>query len=299
MAQDGMILALRALLAGDRGAALSACRSDPSSLLAAALARHLEADTGGGRVYDQPAAFQAFISGGGNVGLYDATAKALTAVYDAFDEPSVLDIGCGDGAALVPALAQAKARPARLDLVELSAPLLDAAVQALSALGQPSTPHAVTAQEFTAALHPEQRWDVAESTFALHTLPYDERTAVLSRLHAHVDKLVVIEFDVPDHDPRSYERLAFLADSYEQGLAEYTEDRDLIASGFLMPVLVGQLAPGAARVTYEQPSAAWEEQLRNCGYSDVERHDLFPYWSSPAFVVTGVGGAVPRTASTS
>jgi hypothetical protein len=182
----------------------------------------------------------------------------------------VLDLGCGDGAALVRALAHAQARPARLDLVEPSAPLLDAAVRALSALGQPSTPHAVTAQDFTAALQPAQRWDVAESTFALHALPYDERTAVLSRLHAHVDELVVVEFDVPDHDPDSDERLAFLADSYEQGLAEYTEDRDLVASGFLMPVLVGQLAPGAARVTYEQPSAAWEEQLRSCGYSDVE-----------------------------
>ena len=70
MAQAEVIVALRALLAGDRGAALSACRADPSSsLLAAALARHLEADAEGGGVYDQPAAFQAFISGGGNVGL--------------------------------------------------------------------------------------------------------------------------------------------------------------------------------------------------------------------------------------
>ena len=292
MAQREVVLALRALLAGDRGAALSACRSDPSSsLLAAALARHLEADAGAGSVYDQPAAFQAFISGGGNVGLYDATARALAAAYDAFDTPSVLDIGCGDGAALVPALARARARPTQVDLVEPATALMEAAVQALGALGQPSMPHAMTAQDFTAGLHPGQRWDVAASTFALHALPYDERTAVLTRLHEHVDTLVVVEFDVPDHDRGSDEHLVFLADSYEQGLAEYAEERDLVAGGFLMPVLVGQLAPGAARVTYEQPAAAWEEQLRDCGYADVERRGLFPYWSSPAFVVTGLGRA--------
>lgn len=292
MAKDEVVAALRALRAGDRAAALGACRAaSTTSLLAAALARHLEAPAEGSTVYDQPAAFQAFIAGGGNVGLYDATARALAAAHDAFEGPSVLDLGCGDGAALVPALDRAAARPARLDLVEPSVPLLEAAVRALRSHGQPSTPHAVTAQAFTAGLQREQRWDVAESTFALHTLPYAERSAVLSRLHPHVDRLVVVEFDVPGHDAGSDEQLAFLAETYEQGLAEYGEDRELVASGFLVPVLVGQLAPGADRVTWEQPAAAWEEQLRGCGFTDVSRRDLFAYWSSPAFVVTGVGGA--------
>ena len=130
---------------------------------------------------------------------------------------------------------------------------------------------------------------MAQSTFALHTVPPNERTAVLIRLREHVNTLVLVEFDVPGHDPTSDDHLAFLADTYERGLAEYDEDRDLVAGGFLMPVLVGQLTPGAPRVTYEQPAEGWSRQLEDSGYTDVQCTPLFPYWSSPAFIVTARG----------
>ena len=53
---------------------------------------------------------------------------------------------------------------------------------------------------------------------------------------------------------RTNESIEFLAETYERGLAEYDTDRDLVAQGFLMPVLTGQLMPGAVRSTWEQPA---------------------------------------------
>jgi len=287
MTSSALLDALRALRDGHRDEALRSVRQAPPSLLADSLAGYLDTGERVG-VYDQPAAFQAFITGGGNVGLYEATARALASAHAEVGSPSVLDIGCGDGAALVPALAQGRGVSA-LDLVELSAALLDTALHRLRAAGVTATAHHGTAQDFSAALRQDQRWDVVESTFALHTIPEAERGDVLTRLRPHTDRIVVVEFDVPDYAPDGDDRLVFLADTYERGLAEYSEDRDLVANGFLMPVLVGQLTPGAARVTYEQPAEAWAAQLRDRGYRDVRYERLFPYWSSPAFVLTGRG----------
>jgi hypothetical protein len=106
-----------------------------------------------------------------------------------------------------------------------------------------------------------------------------------------VSRLALAEFDVPDHPAGSPAHLAFLADSYEQGLAEYGTDRELVAQGFLMPVLTGQLAPGARRSTWEQPAAAWAGQLTACGYRNVAVEPLYDYWSSPAFLLTADGDA--------
>jgi len=60
-----------------------------------------------------------------------------------------------------------------------------------------------------------------------------------------------------------------LADRYERGLGEYGAARGLVAQGLLMPVLTGQLSPGAVRVTWEQPAQAWRRQLEHCGYHEV------------------------------
>ncbi|MCP3805342.1 class I SAM-dependent methyltransferase [Allokutzneria sp. A3M-2-11 16] len=80
-----------------------------------------------GHVYDQPAAFRAFVRGGGNVELYSRLSQALASSYDSVRPSSLLDIGCGDGLAIAPALDLAAHRPARVDLVEPSAALLDLA----------------------------------------------------------------------------------------------------------------------------------------------------------------------------
>jgi len=275
------VSALRALTAGDTAAARAALAARVDRpLLNAALTAYL-AETGDGTVYDQPAAFTAFIRGGGNVALYDAVSAALAERYRRFGVTTLVDLGCGDGRAVVPALAAA-ATSLEVTLVEPSRALLDAALTALA--GRSATAHATDATTFTANL--ATTFDLAESTFALHALPHDERSAMLTALREHVSRLVLAEFDFPAHPVGGGEHLTFLADSYERGLAEYDTERELVAHGFLMPVLTGQLAPGARRSTWEQPATAWVAQLTACGYRDVTVEPLCEYWSSPAFLLT-------------
>ena len=297
--------ALAALVDGDADAARRAVAGG-TSLLASALREHL-AGAGGGSVYDAPAAFAAFIRGGGNVRLYAAVSAALAGLYEASRPARLLEVGCGDGAALVPALRAVQHPPAHLDLVEPSAPLLDGVVRALRTEGIAGVPAgrsrlrvwSLTAQAFVAELadaDPGEAWPLAQSTFALHTVPAAERTDVLAALRPRVGVLALVEFDVPDAEVGSPEHVRFLARTYEQGLAEYDEDRDLVAQGFLMPVLTGQLRPGAVRATYEQPAERWAEQVREAGYTDVTTRVLDDYWSSPAFLLTARGTAEPQTA---
>ncbi len=77
-----------------------------------------------------------------------------------------------------------------------------------------------------------------------------------------------------------------MADRYERGLGEYGAARGLVAQGLLMPVLTGQLSPGAVRVTWEQPAQAWRRQLEHCGYHEVTVQRLGDYWWAPAFLLT-------------
>ncbi|TNM59683.1 methyltransferase domain-containing protein [Streptomyces sp. NP160] len=289
------VRALQALVDDDPEAARRAVSGD-TSLLGSALAQHLDRQLDGqrsGSVYDAPAAFEAFIRGGGNVQLYDATRAALAAAYDAEQPAAVLDVGCGDGTALVPALRAARHHPDRVDVVEPSEPLLEAALSELRAWRVHPWP--TTVQEFLTRLDEDDDapagWGVVQSTFALHTLPHAERTEVLRALLPRTGRLAVVEFDVPQVPVGSPEHLEFLARTYEQGLAEYDDDRELVAQGFLMPVLTGQLRPGAVRATFEQPAQAWAEQVRSAGFADVEVTALDDYWSSPAFLLTARGGA--------
>ncbi|MEV1118966.1 methyltransferase [Actinosynnema sp. NPDC049800] len=276
--------ALRALAGGDVDGAREALRGGGTPL-AAALAEHLAAARTGS-VYDQPAAFEAFIDGGGNVGLYRAVTEALARVYARARPSSLLDVGCGDGRALRPVLASEHA-PASVTLVEPSAALLDEAVRALA--GYDVDARRTRVEPFAAALPADAVFDVAQSTFALHTLPHEVRDGVLADLVGHVGVLAVVEFDVPDLPPASPEHLRFLAEAYERGLAEYEEDRDLVAQGFLMPVLTGQLVPGATRATWEQPAARWAEQVERAGFTEVRVTRLHDYWWSPAFLLTAAG----------
>ena len=275
--------ALAAVRAGDLDRAAQLTAGD-TSRLGRALADYLRRPHDGS-VYVEPSAFTAFIRGGGNVGLYAATSRFLADRYDTTTPASLLDIGCGDGRALLPALAAAARLPERLGLVEPSVALLEDLTRSLAGSPVLVDTWPTGAARFADTLTDDEHWDLVESTFALHTLPPTERDSVLTQLRPHVDRLVIVEFDVPDSAPGSAEHLGRLAETYEHGLAEYPDD-DLVAQGFLLPVLVGQLAPGAVRMSWEQPASAWRAQLERAGFTDVRTQPLFDYWSAPAFALT-------------
>ncbi|MCW2525624.1 MAG: hypothetical protein JWM76_484 [Pseudonocardiales bacterium] len=279
-----VVAALRALVDGDRARARELAAAATGSRLGTELSRFL-AQGDQGWVYDQPAAFELFIRGGGNVELYRVASTALADLYDRRGVRSLLDIGSGDGLAVLPALVQARRRPLQVDLVEPSAPMLDrlitdAGERGLSGL----TTWATDARGFLGAVSPGRRWHLAQSTFALHALAPSDRAAVLAGLHQRADALAIVEFDVPTVEVGTAAHLESLAVSYERGLADY--DGDAVAQGFLMPVLVGQLAPGAPRATWEQPAEDWRRQVEAAGFASVTVEALAPYWSAPAFLLT-------------
>ncbi|HMQ31771.1 MAG TPA: class I SAM-dependent methyltransferase [Chloroflexaceae bacterium] len=279
--------AVAAFAAGDLGRAAEAARrasaADPASLLAAEAAAYLERlATGGGEgVYAGGEAFGAFIRGGGNLPLYAAVSAALANAYTPYRALALLDVGVGDGMALLPALTPGVAR---VDLVEPSAPMLGRATAALAERGVPFRAFPMGVLQF--AERARARWELAQATFSLQSLTPEDRRAALAWLRAHADRLLVAEFDAPalaaGLDPA---RVAHIAARYELGLAEYAGDGALVAQGFLMPVFFGNFDPTAARTNYEQPIAAWEDDLRAAGFARVARRHLFDYWWAPAYLL--------------
>jgi SAM-dependent methyltransferase len=284
---DAIAGVLLAIAAGDEASATRqaeavAAAGSPQHRLADALRRHLAG--GQGAVYDDPAAFERFIDGGGNIGLYRRAQAALAERHATIQPRAVLDVGCGDGR-----LTRAALRPglARLDLVEPSAELLAAAEARLAwDVGDTAVvPHLGTAQDL---LDTDTHWDVAQSTFALHAVPPDDRQHVLAALASRVRHLLVVEFDVPPFEDRSADHARYAAERYTEGVAEYADD-DLVVGGFLVPVLAGQFAPDRPRHTWEQPIGTWARDLTAAGFTDVRHRLLHPYWWAPAHILEARG----------
>jgi len=63
------------------------------------------------------------------------------------------------------------------------------------------------------------------------------------------------------------------------------QERDLVAQGFLMPVMFGYFDPTAARTNYEQPLQAWVVQLQAAGFCQVSPRLLCPCWWAPAYLL--------------
>jgi hypothetical protein len=278
-----LVAALAAFAAGEmETAAVHAARAaeaDPASLLAREAAAYLARVSAEGKraVYVSGEAFGAFIRGGGNVPLYEAVSAALRAVYGEYEALQLLDIGVGDGLALLPALTP---QVARVDLVEPSAALLVGVGEALEAREMPYSAFNGTLQAFAEAS--DGRWDLGQATFSLQSLQPHERVPALAWLRARVGRLLIAEFDPPDvGEGLSPARIAHVADRYERGLAEYAHDGSLVAQGFLMPVFFGYFDPTAARTNYEQPLAGWERDLGQAGFSEVQRRPLYDYWWAP------------------
>lgn len=263
--------------------AQEAAMAAPDDLLPRAAALHLSrvAREGKRNVYVSAEGFGAFIRGGGNVPLYQETSAALSRCYppEAFE---LLDIGVGDGLALLPALTPAVRQ---VTLVEPAAPLLERTTQQLAARGVAFETFAGVLQDFTAApAMQSRRWAVAQATFSLHNLPPPSRPELLGWLRAHCDVLLLAEFDAPTmEEPLRPELVRHILTRYREGLTEYVGSSfEAVSQGFLMPVMFGYADRGVTRTTFEHPMSVWEQQLREAGFAQVERQRLYPYWWAPA-----------------
>lgn len=271
-----------ALADAARFAAAAAAR-EPDGLLYAAAATYLARLERAGKssVYLSPEGFGAFVRAGGNVPLYAATSAALRNVYARTGAQRLLDIGVGDGLALLPALTDGITE---LDLIEPSAAMLASTCQQLDERGRQHRAFNGTLQEFAA--QSTGRWDIAEATFSLQSLMPEERAPMLAWLRARCRRLLIAEFDAPEFAEQfAPARVRYVAEHFERGLGEYPENRELVAQGFLMPVMFGYFDRTAARTNYEQPIAAWAGQLRAAGFAQVTTTELYPYWWAPAYLI--------------
>lgn len=262
-----------------------AAAANPNTLLYPAAASYLARASAGGRqsVYLSPEGFSAFIRGGGNLPLYEAASTALRAAYQQAGTASLLDIGVGDGLALLPALTGAIAR---VDLVEPSAALLEQTSAQLHKRGVPHRAFNRTLQDFAATAPAGDSWDIIQATFSLQSIAPDERGPLLAWMRERGRRVLIAEFDVP-HFSAMYapDRAEYVTARFEQGLAEYQSDGGLVAQGFLLPVMFGYFDRTAARTNYEHPLREWADQLRAAGFAEVRAQQLYPYWWAPAFLL--------------
>ncbi|MQA85982.1 MAG: class I SAM-dependent methyltransferase [Streptosporangiales bacterium] len=267
----------------------AASSADPGRRAYREAARYLADVARHGRrdVYASPEGFAAFIRGGGNVALYEATSRALCDRYRRHRPATLLDVGAGDGLALLPALTD---DVGHVDVVEPSRAMLDVTADALRRRGTPHRTLCGTAGELMAGAAPwsaEARWSLAQSTFALHALAAAERAELLSWLRTRVDRLLVVEFDVPPRasacEPAWF---AHVVSRYEDGLAEYEGEEygyGVVAQGFLMPVMFGYFDPAVDH--HEQPIDAWADDLARAGFGVADPQPLCDYWWAPAYLL--------------
>ena len=280
-------LAVLAYGRGERAVAADlagqASKDDPDRVVYAETARYLRnGGAGAVDVYADPEPFTAFATGGGNVGLYRAAHEALRRVYHGHGPIRLLDIGCGEGHALLPALTP---QVVEVDAVEPAEQRLALVAAELGRLGVRHRAHACTVQEFTDG-NAAGRWDLTQETFALLTLSRAERVELFTWLRPRTERLALIEFDVPElghgAQPR---RFRYLVDAYERGLREYDGTRELVAQGFLVPVLLDTLSE-AGQAHAEQPIGAWVHDLAAAGFEPRPPEHVYDYWWAPAYLVT-------------
>ena len=223
-------LATALLLAKDVAA------TEPDNVLYREAAVYLERVQREGKqnVYVSPEGFGAFIRGGGNIGLYTNTSDLLRDVYEEYASFSLLDVGVGDGLALLPALTD---NVHQLDVIEPSAAMLTNTRGHLAARNINHRAFNGTLQDhIQQAPFGMMHWDVTQATFSLQSILPGERPALLQWLGQHTQRLVIAEFDAPnfDNDLLSHARVRYFIERYQKGLAEYDKatDGDVVKQGF-------------------------------------------------------------------
>lgn len=267
---------------------------EPNHLVYGEAAAYLDRvlQQGKANVYVSPRGFRAFIRGGGNIHLYEQTSAALKQVYEPAGPLALLDIGVGDGLALLPALTE---NIRQIDLVEPSAELLAQTEAALQQRGVPHRAFNLTLQQFAAQPNTQRAWDIAQATFSFQSVPPAERPAALHWLRERTKRMLIVEFDAPSYvgaaqpeDFLSQQRIDYVVTHYQRGLAEYdnrADDDSSVAQGFLMPVFFGYFDRTANRTNWEIPTQGWADLLREAGFADIDIRPIFDYWWAPARLI--------------
>ncbi|WP_415645220.1 class I SAM-dependent methyltransferase [Stackebrandtia soli] len=284
-ARSWLYLAVLAYAHGDDALAASASERaadmDGADTVARAAAEYLSRvdRQGRGEVYTRPDAFAAFIRGGGNVALYRELSSYLRERYETLTPQRVLDIGSGDGLALLPAVT---GLGIAVDAVEPSPALAATLAERLTAEG---IDHRVWTMTVEAAMADAEvdAVRVAQSTFCLHNLAPEARAATLRWLRSRADRLFIAEFDIAAEPAPTPGWFTTVVERYERGLAEYADGGALVAEGFLMPVMFGYFDSGVDH--YEQTAAAWSTELAAAGFTHRETTRLYDYWWAPAVVI--------------
>lgn len=238
-------------------------------------------------VYASPEGFEAFIRGGGNVPLYELTSAALNQIYEESGPSALLDIGVGDGHALLPALSP---NITHLDLVEPSAAMLTTLGKKLGDHDLQYQLHPMIWQDFRDDIDPTRRWNLIQMTFSAHTFVQNDRAELLHWCAEKTDQLLLVEFDVPLFaEMLNPDVIAYYVSQYELGLTEYA-DQEIVMQRFLMPVFFGNFAHDSQRLTFEQPAENWRDDLQAAGFSDIQQRPIFNYWWGPAFLLRATHG---------
>ncbi|KAK3237092.1 hypothetical protein CYMTET_52801 [Cymbomonas tetramitiformis] len=127
------------------------------------------------KVYaEEPSAFAIFARTGGNVPLYDQVGQALSSHWKVFGAETLLDIGVGDGRALVTAASIGAHALKTVMLVEPAKTLLEDCTRMLHNIGvYPDKTFCGTVQSFMQE-DSECFYDVIQATFSLQSLPMSE-----------------------------------------------------------------------------------------------------------------------------
>ena len=262
---------------------------EPQSVLGAAISQFLNGCEGveSKKVYATARGFRHFIRGGGNIPLYRYLVALLRAHHQTVDGLRLLDIGAGDGRALLPSLPPGVGS---VDVVEPSAAMAGQLQEVLERKGIPHRVHRSRVQDFVSEVICDRTWDVVQATYSMHTLPPEERKDLLQWLRQRAGSFLVAEFDVPDIGaPWEPAGFAHFVEKYERGIAEYPPGpvREVVAQEFLIPVFLGNMSNDSNRVTFEQSIENWVADFRAAGFANVESQFVACYWWADSYLLTG------------